>query len=225
MRERNHFGAMMVEMGDADAMISGITRNYRDVVRPAIQTIGMQKDAGIIAGMYILVTKRGPLFLADTTVNLDPTAEEIAEITNNVAKTIRKFKVTPRIALLSYSNFGSSPGGDATKMAKAVEILHEKYPSLVVDGELQANFALNNELMMEKFSFSQLANKQVNTLIFPNLSAGNIAYKLLQQMSEGDAIGPVLVGLKKSVHVLQMGSSVREIINMVKVAVVDAQNK
>ncbi len=225
MRERNHFGAMMVEMGDADAMISGITRNYRDVVRPAIKTVGLQKDVNTIAGMYILVTKKGPLFLADTTINLNPTAEEIAEITNNVAKMIRKFKVTPRIALLSYSNFGSSPGPDSEKMAKAVEILHEKHPTLVVDGELQANFAMNNDLMMEKFSFSHLANKQVNTLIFPNLSAGNIAYKLLQEMTEAEAIGPILIGLKKSIHVLQLGSTVREIINMVKVAVVDAQNK
>ena len=225
MRERNHFGAMMVELGDADAMISGLTRNYRDVVRPVIQTVGLQKDVHTIAGMYILVTKRGPLFLADTTINLDPTAEEIAELTNNVAKMVRKFKVTPKIALLSYSNFGSSPGKDSEKMAKAVEILHTNYPSLTVDGEVQANFALNNDLMMEKFSFSQLANKQVNVLIFPNLSSGNIAYKLLQEMTDGDAIGPVLVGLKKSIHVLQLGSSVREIINMVKVAVVDAQNK
>jgi malate dehydrogenase (oxaloacetate-decarboxylating)(NADP+) len=225
MRERNHFGAMMVEYGDADAMISGLTRNYRDVVRPAIQTVGLQKDVKVLAGVYILMTKRGPLFLADTTINMNPTAEEIAEITSNVAKTLRKFKVTPRIALLAYSNFGSSPGDDAHKMAEAVQILHEKNPTLVVDGEVQANFALNNDLMNEKFPFSVLANKEVNTLIFPNLSAGNIAYKLLQEMTEGDAIGPVLVGLKKSIHVLQMGSSVREIINMVKVAVVDAQNK
>lgn len=225
MRERNHFGAMMVDVGDADAMISGVTRNYRSVVRPAIETIGLQKDVSVVAGMYILVTKKGPIFLADTTINLDPTAEQIAEITSNVAKMIRKFKVTPRIALLSYSNFGSSIGPDAEKMSAAVKILHEKHPTLVVDGEVQANFALNNELMMEKFSFSQLANKQVNTLIFPNLSAGNIAYKLLQEMTDSEAIGPVLVGLKKSVHVLQLGSSVREIVNMVKVAVVDAQNK
>lgn len=225
MRERNHFGAMMVELGDADAMISGLTRNYRDVVKPAIQTIGTEKEVTTVAGLYILMTKRGPIFMADTTVNMDPTAEEIAEITNNVAKTIRKFKVTPKIALLSYSNFGSSPGADAKKMAKAVEILHEKYPSLVVDGEVQANFALDNELMNEKFSFSSLANKEVNTLIFPNLSSGNIAYKLLQSMMEADSVGPVLVGLRKSIHVIQMGASVREIINMVKVAVVDAQNK
>ena len=225
MRERNHFGAMMVEMGDADAMISGITRNYRDVVRPAIQTVGLQKGMTKVAGMYILSTKRGPLFLADTTINLNPTAEDIAEITSNVAKTIRKFKVTPRVALLSYSNFGSSVGEDARKMSEAVKILHVKDPNLIVDGELQANFALNGALMEENFSFSMLANKKVNTLIFPNLSSGNIAYKLLQEMTEGDAVGPVLVGLKKSIHVLQMGSSVREIINMVKVAVVDAQNK
>jgi malate dehydrogenase (oxaloacetate-decarboxylating)(NADP+) len=225
MRERNHFGAMMVETGEADAMISGLTRNYRDVVRPAIQTVGTQKDVNVIAGLYILMTKRGPLFLADTTINMDPTAEEIAEITSNVAKTIRKFKVIPKIALLSYSNFGSSPGKDADKMAHAVEILHEKHPSICVDGELQANFALNSELMNEKFSFSTLANKQVNTLIFPNLSSGNIAYKMLQELTEAETIGPVLVGLKKSIHVVQMGASVREIINMVKVAVVDAQNK
>jgi len=225
MRERNHFGAMMVEMGDADAMISGITRNYRDVVRPALHVVGTQQGVTKIAGMYILQTKRGPLFLADTTINLNPTAEDIAEITSNVAKTVRKFKVTPRIALLSYSNFGSSPGEDAVKMSKAVEILHANDPNLIVDGEVQANFALNNNLMNENFSFSTLANKQVNTLIFPNLSSGNIAYKLLQEITEGDAIGPVLIGLKKSIHVLQMGSSVREIINMVKVAVVDAQNK
>ncbi|MFN5415873.1 MAG: NADP-dependent malic enzyme [Flavobacteriia bacterium] len=225
MRERNHFGAMMVELGDADAMISGATRNYKDVLKPAFQTIGTEKDVTVVAGLYILLTKRGPLFLADTTVNTNPTAEQIAEITNNVAKTIRKFRVTPKIALLSYSNFGSAQGEDAVKMAKAVEILHEKYPSLCVDGELQANFALNNELMNEKFSFSTLANKEVNTLIFPNLSSGNIAYKLLQEMTEVESVGPVLVGLKKSIHVVQMGSSVREIINMVKVAVVDAQNK
>lgn len=225
MRERNHFGAMMVESGDADAMISGITRNYRDVVRPAIQTVGVQKGMTKVAGMYILNTKRGPLFLADTTINLNPTAKDIAEITSNVAKTIRKFKVTPRVALLSYSNFGSSIGEDAEKMAEATRILHEEDPNLIVDGEVQANFALNNGLMDENFSFSTLSNKKVNTLIFPNLSSGNIAYKLLQEITEGDAIGPVLVGLSKSIHVLQMGSTVREIINMVKVAAVDAQNK
>ena len=225
MRERNYFGAMMVHTGDADTMVSGATRKYRDVLKPALQVIGMQKDVERVAGMYILVTKKGPIFLADTTVNFNPTAEEIADLANNVAKTIRKFKVTPRIALLSYSNFGSAPGEDSNKMAKAVEIIHDKYPTLTVDGEVQANFAMNNEMMMDQFPFSELANKEVNTFIFPNLSSGNIAYKLLQEMTEGEAIGPVLVGLRKSVHVLQLGSSVREIVNMVKIAVVDAQSK
>ena len=225
MRERNHFGAMMVDQGDADAMITGLTRSYRSSVSPAIRIVGLEKDVNTVSGMYILNSKRGPLFLADTTINLNPTAEQIAEITFNVSKIIRRLKVTPKIALLSYSNFGSSPGSDSEKMAKAVEILHEKHPTLIVDGEIQANFALNKELMNEKFSFSQLANKEVNTLIFPNLSAGNISYKLLQQLIDADAIGPILVGLKKSIHVLQLGSSVREIINMIKIAVIDAQNK
>jgi malate dehydrogenase (oxaloacetate-decarboxylating)(NADP+) len=225
MRERNYFGAMMLNLGEADAMVTGLTRSYRSVLRPAISTIGLQKDIKTIAGMYILNTKKGPLFLADTTVNLNPTAEQIAEITVNVAKFIRRLKVQPRIALLSYSNFGSSPGDDPEKMAKAVSILHETQPNLVVDGEMQANFALNPELMNEKFPFSFLANKEVNTLIFPNLSAGNIAYKLLQQTNELDAIGPILLGMRKSLHVLQLGASVREILSMIKIAVIDAQSQ
>jgi len=225
MRERNYFGSMMVESGEADALISGITRNYADVIRPALQVVGKQDGVDKVAGMYLLVTKRGPLFLADTTVNIDPTAEEIAEITNLVARKVRRLNVNPRIALLSYSNFGSARGADAQKMSKAVKIVKERYPNLVVDGEIQANFALNNELRMEKFDFSTLAGKNVNTLIFPNLSSGNIAYKLLQEMNNADAIGPILMGLNKSVHVLQLGSSVREITNMIKIAVLDAQYK
>lgn len=225
MRERNYFGAMMVQCGDADAMVSGVTRKYTNVLRPALQAVGTQKDVNKIAGMYILITKRGPVFLADTTVNFDPTAEEIADMTSHIAKTIRKFKITPRIALLSYSNFGSGEGKDARKMAEAVRIIHDKYPTLTVDGEVQANFAMNNDLMQDKFPFSELANKEVNTFIFPNLSAGNIAYKMIQEMTGAEAIGPILVGMKKSVHVLQLGASIREIVNMVKVAVVDAQNK
>ncbi len=225
MRERNHFGAMMVDLGMADAMITGLTRSYRSSVRPLLQIIGLEKEVKTVSGMYILNTKRGPMFLADTTVNLNPSAQQIAEITTNVAKTIRKLRMQPKIALLSYSNFGSSPGPDADKMAEAVKILHEEQPNLIVDGEVQANFALNSELLNEKFPFSSLVNKEVNTLIFPNLSAGNISYKLLQQMTDSDAIGPILIGLRKSIHVVQLGASVREIINMVKVAVVDAQNK
>jgi malate dehydrogenase (oxaloacetate-decarboxylating)(NADP+) len=225
MRERNHFGAMMVDMGFADAMITGLTRSYRSSVRPLLQIIGMDANVKTAAGMYILNTKRGPLFLADTTVNLNPSAEQIAEITVNVAKTIQNLKVKPVIAMLSYSNFGSSPGPDSEKMTEAVKLLHSNYPNLVVDGEIQANFALNSEMLLDKFPFSNLANKEVNTLIFPNLSAGNIAYKLIQQMTDSDSIGPILIGLRKSIHVVQLGASVREIINMVKVAVIDAQNK
>jgi malate dehydrogenase (oxaloacetate-decarboxylating)(NADP+) len=225
MRERNHFGAMMVDMGFADAMITGLTRSYRSSVRPLLQIIGMDANVKTAAGMYILNTKRGPLFLADTTVNLNPSAEQIAEITVNVAKTIQNLKVKPVIAMLSYSNFGSSPGPDSEKMTEAVKLLHSNHPNLVVDGEIQANFALNSEMLLDKFPFSNLANKEVNTLIFPNLSAGNIAYKLIQQMTDSDSVGPILIGLRKSIHVVQLGASVREIINMVKVAVIDAQNK
>ena len=223
MRERNYFGAMMVNEGDADTMITGLTKNYRSTLKPVLQTIGLKEGVNVAAGMYILITKKGPMFLADTTVNRDPNAEEIAEITMNVAKTIKKMRVTPIISLLSYSNFGSSPGKDPQKMAKAISILHDKSPELIVDGEMQANFALNKELLNEKFPFSNLVNKQANTLIFPNLSSGNISYKLMQQITDGDAIGPILIGLNKSVHVLQLGCSVREIINMVKVAVIEAK--
>ncbi len=226
MRERNYFGAMMVETGEADALITGISRKYPDVIRPALQVVGKEEGVHKVAGMYILITKRGPIFFADTTVNFDPDPEEIAEITNMVARQVRRFKVQPRIALLSYSNFGSASGSDPQKMRKALKIINERYPKLTVDGEIQANFALNNELMLEKFDFSVLANKKVNTLIFPNLSAGNIAYKLVQEMGDDvEAIGPILLGLNKSIHVLQLGSSVREIMNMVKVAVLDAQIK
>lgn len=226
MRERNYFGAMMVETGQADALISGITRSYKDVIRPALQVVGRTEGVDKVAGMYVLVTKRGPLFLADTTINFNPTSEDIVEITNMVAKKVKQFNVSPRIALLSYSNFGSSQGEDAKKMSRAVELIKKKYPNLVVDGDIQANFALNNELRMEKFPFSSLGNKNVNTLIFPNLTSGNIAYKLLQEMSEDvDVIGPILLGIKKSIHVLQLGSGVREITNMVKIAVLDAQTK
>ena len=225
MKERNYFGSAMVEIGEADALISGITRNYRDTIRPALQVIGIDEGINKIAGMYILMTKKGPLFFADTTVNPNPTAQELADITLLTAKIVRRFKVQPRIAMLSYSNFGSSEGEDSIKMRDATKILHEEHPNLIVDGEVQANFALNKELMSDYFSFSQLANRTTNTFIFPNLSAGNIAYKMVQEMAEAEAIGPILMGMKKPVHVLQIGSSVREILNMVTVAVADVQTR
>lgn len=225
MRSRNYFGSAMVETGEADALISGLTRNYRDTIRPALQVIGTDDDVDKIAGMYILFTKKGPFFFADTTVNENPTAEDIVHITTLTAKIIERFKITPRIALLSYSNFGSSEGADPIKMREATRMLHEQHPELIVDGEIQANFALNKELRNEIFPFSELARKNTNTLIFPNLSSGNIAYKLMQEMGGTESIGPILLGMKKPVHILQLGSSVREIVSMVTIAVTDAQTR
>jgi malate dehydrogenase (oxaloacetate-decarboxylating)(NADP+) len=223
MKERNHFGAMMVETGAADAMISGLTRKYADPIRPALQIIGVQEGVKRVAGMYIMNTKQGPYFFADTTMNVDPTVQDLVDITVLTANSVKQFNITPRIALLSYSNFGSAEGEVPNKMREATEILHKNYPGMIVDGEMQANFALNDELMKEQFPFSDLVDKKVNTLIFPNLASGNIAYKLIQEMGGAEAIGPVLIGMKKPVHILQLGSSVREIVNMVTIAVVDAQ--
>jgi len=225
MRERNYYGSMMVEMGDADALISGITRNYRATVKPALEVIGKEEGVNNVVGMYIMRTKKGTLFLADTTINLDPTAEEIADMSIMIAKKVKQFRIKPRIALLSYSNFGSTRTKDSEKMAKAAAILKEENPNLVVDGEMQGDFALDTEKMQRIFPFSPLAEKSANTLIFPNLSSGNMAYKLIQEIAEVDSIGPVLVGMKKPVHILQLGCTVREIINMVTLSVVDAQIK
>ena len=225
MRERNYYGSMMVEMGDADALISGITRNYRATVKPALEVIGKEEGVNNVVGMYIMRTKKGTLFLADTTINLDPTAEEIADMSILIAKKVKQFRIKPRIALLSYSNFGSTRTKDSEKMAKAAAILKEENPNLVVDGEIQGDFALDAEKMQRIFPFSPLAEESANTLIFPNLNSGNMAYKLIQEIAEVDSIGPVLVGMKKPVHILQLGCTVREIINMVTLSVVDAQIK
>lgn len=225
MRERNHFGAMMVELGEADALISGLTRNYPNTLRPALQIIGTDPEVRKVAGMYLLLTKKGPLFLADTTVNVDPTAEDLVAITALVAKSVQKFNIQPRIAMLSHSNFGSNETPSALKVREAVKMLYAMYPEITVDGEIQANFALNQGLLNDNFGFSTLANGSANTLIFPNLDSGNIAYKLLQEVAGAEAVGPILVGLNKPVHILQLGSSVREIVNMVTIAVVDAQSR
>jgi len=226
MKDRNHFGCMMVECGDADAMISGLSRNYPDTIRPAIQIIGTEEGVSKIAGMYIMLTKKGALFLADTTVNFNPTASELADITLMVAKEVQSFGITPRIAMLSYSNFGSSDTPEAILVRNARKIVKEKNPSLIVDGEMQGIVAFNKEIIKDNYPFSELADSgDVNTLIFPNLSSGNIAYNLLQEVGDADAIGPILLGLKKPVHVLQLGSSIRSILNMVMIAVIDAQYK
>lgn len=225
MRDRNYFGCMMVDCGDADAMISGLTKNYPDTIRPALHTIGLEEGVKRIAGMYLMLAKRGPLFLADTTVNFNPTAEELADITLMVGKEISNFNITPRIAMLSYSNFGSSNSPEAKLVAQARKIAKEKMPSLIVDGEMQASVAFNKDLMKENYPFSELVDKDVNTLIFPNLASGNIAYNLLKELETADAVGPILLGLNKPVHILQLGSSVRSIVNMALIAVVDAQIK
>ena len=225
MRIRNYFGAGMVEAGEADALISGLTRKYTATIKPALEMIGVEEQYGKVAGMYIMLTKRGPLFLADTTVNIDPSVNDLVTITELTARAVRNLNIEPRIAMLSYSNFGSSQSPQTRGLAEAVRILKEKYPDMIVDGELQANFALNNNLLKEHFPFSNLVDKPVNTLIFPNLSSGNIAYKLMQESGMAEAIGPVLLGMKKSVHILQLGSSVREIVNMTALAVMDAQLK
>jgi len=225
MRERNYFGSMMVETGEADALISGISRNYRTTIKPALEVIGKKDDVKKVAGMYIMNTKKGTLFLADTTINTNPTAEELVDMSEMIAKTVKKFNITPRLALLSYSNFGSTRTKGSSKMAKATVLLKERNPNLIVDGEIQADFALDTEKTAGIFPFSVLAEEQANTLIFPNLESGNLAYKLIQEVAEADSIGPVLVGMKKPVHILQLGCTVREIINMVTLSVVDAQIK
>ena len=225
MRDRNHFGAMMLDQGDGDALISGLTKNYPLTIRPALQIIGTEADTSKVAGMYLMLTKQGPIFLADTTVNIDPNVEELVEITKLVAKSVNKFNISPRIAMLSYSNFGNSETPNPMKVRKAVEILHQQHPELIVDGEMQANFALNPDLLKDNFPFSTLNGAPANTLIFPNLDAGNAAYKILQEIGGAEAVGPILIGMKKPVHILQLGSSVREIVNMVTIAVVDAQSK
>ncbi|GAB4018020.1 NADP-dependent malic enzyme [Spirosoma koreense] len=229
MYSRTYFGAMMVETGQADALISGLTHNYPDTIRPALQVIGKEPGVQKVAGMYILLTARGPLFFSDTTVNMDPTADEIVEITELTARAVERFNIKPRIALVTYSNFGSAKGEDADKMQQAAEILQQKHPDLVVDGSMQAHLAFNTDLLRQNYPLSKLVDEGANTLIFPNLSAANIAYNLMRETagprSAGfDAIGPILLGMRKPVYVLQLGSSEREIANMVAIAVVEAQS-
>ena len=223
IRRRNYFGSMMVSTGDADAMIGGMSRNYPDTVRPALQAIGRKDGVQKVSGMYILMTRFGPLFLADTTVNFNPSAEEIVEIAELSAKQVEKFNIKPRIALITYSNFGSAEGEDAKKMKSAVQRLKQRNPNMIVDGEIQAHLPFNMELLKENHPCSDLAEKGANVLIFPNLSSSNIAYNLVKEIAGIEKIGPILLGLKKPVHVLQLGSSTREIVNMIAIAVVDAQ--
>jgi len=223
MRSRNHFGAMMVQLGEGDALISGLSNDYPKTILPALQIIGVEPGINRVAGMYIISNNKGNFFFADTTVNLNPAAEELVDIIGLTARVVKFFDTEPRIAMLSYSNFGSARGEVPEKAAKAVKLAKEKWPQLVIDGDIQANVALNKDLLRENYPFSELAKNPANTLIFPDLDSGNIAYKLLMELGGAEAIGPVLMGMNKSVHVLQVGSSVRDIFNMVAIAVVDAQ--
>ncbi len=225
MRDRNYFGAAMVQFGEADALISGLTKEYGSTIKPALQVIGIEEGVNRVAGMYMMLTKNGPVFFGDTTVNENPTVDELVDITILLDHSVKQFNVQPRIAMLSYSNFGSNDGIVPQKVRQAVQILHEKHKDIIVDGEMQANFAMNPDLLKDNYPFSSLVGAPANVLIFPNLESGNIAYKLLQELGGAEAVGPILLGLNKPVHILQLGSSVREIVNMVTIAVVDAQTK
>ena len=225
MRERNYFASMMVNVGDADAMISGYSRAYPVVVRPVLETIGKFDGVNKIATTNLMLTKRGPLFISDTSININPTAKELAKIAQMTNYTMKMFGVKPVIAMVSYANFGSSKNPEAKKVREAVSLLHRISPDTIVDGELQADFALNSELLKKTFPFSKLAGKKVNALIFPNLDSANSNYKLLKEMKNVESIGPIMLGMKKAAHILQLGASVEEIVNIAAVAAVDAQQK
>jgi malate dehydrogenase (oxaloacetate-decarboxylating)(NADP+) len=225
MRERNYYAAMMVNEGDADAMISGYSRAYSTVLKPVLETIGKFDGVSKVAATNLMLTKRGPVFISDTSINIDPTAKELAKIAQMTNYTMKMFGIEPVIAMISYANFGSSKNPTAKKVKEAVEILHKSNPDMVIDGELQTDFALNPEMLRENFPFSKLAGKKVNALIFPNLDSANSNYKLLKELNSVESIGPIMLGMKKPVHILQLGASVEEIVNMSAVSVVDAQQK
>jgi malate dehydrogenase (oxaloacetate-decarboxylating)(NADP+) len=225
MRERNYFAAMMVNEGDADALISGYSQSYPMVVKPMLEVIGMAPGASRIATANVMMTERGPLFLSDTSINIDPNSRDLSRIALMTSKIVKMFGVEPVMAMISYSNFGSSKHAQASKVTEAVGFLHKNYPDLIVDGELQTDFALNSEMLQDIFPFSKLAGKKVNTLVFPNLDSANITYKLLKELNKAESIGPIMMGMKKPVHVLQLDASVDEMVNMTAIAVVDSQQK
>ena len=225
MRERNYFAAMMVNHGEADALVTGYSRSYPSVVKPIMELIDKGPGVTRIATTNMMMTSRGPIFLSDTAINVNPSAEDLAKIALMTAKTVRMFGMEPVIAMVSFSNFGSSHNESSKKIREAVAYLHKYYPDLIVDGEIQTDFALNSEMLKSKFPFSKLVNKKVNTLIYPNLDAANITYKMLKELNKADSIGPIMMGLDKPVHIFQLGASVEEMVNMAAVAVVDAQEK
>ncbi|WP_340075292.1 NADP-dependent malic enzyme [Leptobacterium sp. I13] len=225
IRERNYYAAMMVNEGDADAMISGYSRSYPTVLKPILELIGKAKGVFKAATMNVMITERGPIFLADTAINVEPNAKELAKIAQMTSTVVKMFGFEPVIAMLSYTNFGSSNNEKAVKVKEAVSYLHRYFPDIVVDGELQSDFALNSEMLRKNFPFSKLSGRKVNTLIFPNLDAANITYKLIKELNKADSIGPIMLGMQKPAHVIQLGARVEEMVNMAAVAVVDAQEK
>lgn len=225
MRERNYFAAMMVNEGEADALVSGHSRSYPSVVKPMLQLIGKAPGASLVATTNLMLTSRGPMFLSDTAININPSADDLAKIAIMTAKTARMFGIEPVIAMVSFSNFGSSNNEAAAKVRDAVTYLHKNHPDLIVDGEIQADFALNQEMLEKRFPFSKLAGKKVNTLIFPNLESANITYKLLKELYGVESIGPIMLGMGKPVHIFQLGAGVEEMVNMAAIAVIDAQEK
>ena len=225
MRERNYYAAMMINEGDADALISGYSRNYPSIIKPMLELIGLAHGATRIATTNIMMTKRGPLFLSDTAINVNPTAKDLIKIAQMTSKVIKMFGMEPVMAMVSYSNFGSSENDNASKVREAVAYLHRHFPELAVDGELQTDFALNDAMLRERFPFSKLVGKKVNALVFPSLDAANITYKLLKELNDAESIGPIMMGMRKPVHILQLGASVDEIVNMTAISVIDAQQK
>ena len=225
LKERNYYAAMMVREGDADSMLSGFSRKYPAVVKPILEVMGKAKGVDRVAATNLMLTKRGMLFLSDTSINVDPTSKELAKIAQMTAQTVKMFGVEPVVALLSYNNFGSSNFPQAKKVSEAVSYLHRMFPELIADGPVQSDFALNDDMLGERFPFSSLNKRKVNTLIFPNLDAANITYKIIKELDNNLSIGPILMGLHQSAHILQLGASVDEIVNMAAIAGIDAQEK
>ena len=225
MRERNYFAAMMVNEGEADSLITGYSRPYPTVVKPMIELIGKAKGVTRIAATNLMLTNQGPIFLEDTTININPYAKDLAKISQMTYKIAKMFGMKPNIAMLSFSNFGSSNSESSKKIQDAVSYIHRHFPNVNIDGELQADFALNPEMLAKEFPFSKLNGKKVNVLIFPNLESANITYKLLKELNKAESIGPIMMGLRKPVHILQLGASVDEIVNMSAIAVIDASQR
>jgi malate dehydrogenase (oxaloacetate-decarboxylating)(NADP+) len=224
MNNQNYFGVMMVETGQADGFIGGYSSKYADTIRPALQIVGTKEPYENIAGMYIVMTKKGPFFFADTTVNYSPTARTMVETALMTADVVRNFRMTPVIAMVSYSNFGSTKEGSPKKVREAVKYLHDNYPDLLIDGEMQANYAFNTALREDKYPFSKINGHDVNTVIFPNLSSGNIAYKMMNELGGAEIIGPIVMGIRKPINVLQMNCTIREIVDIAAVTVIGAQD-